>query len=204
MSRRPVGHPGHEQVPSLPTESTGFEGVTARFRRAAPRGLGLGRSLLARPADASTDAPALTSNTSPAAAIRKKRSRPCCPPRRVHRLGLRGPCPTPAASATCRRTVTAPAPARIQPPGRRSHSALVAAVDVSVSRRCGRDHRAVGLVLAATASTRSIPLWRSNTTGSPVCASTAAISTGCCGQCWLGSRAATMSRQRVRLEPSEA
>ena len=52
-------------------------------------------------------------------------------------------------------------------------------------------------MLAATASTRSTPLWRSNTTGSPVWASTAVMSTVRCGQCWLGSRAATVARHRA-------
>jgi len=37
-------------------------------------------------------------------------------------------------------------------------------------------------VLAATASTKSTPLWRSNRTGSPVWASTAGMSSGRCGQ----------------------
>jgi hypothetical protein len=93
-------------------------GVTARFRQAVPRGLGLGRSLLARPADALTD-PTHWRRTRHPRRHPERRSRPCCPLRAVRRLGLRDPCPTPAASATCRRTVTAPALARIQPPGRR-------------------------------------------------------------------------------------
>ena len=59
-------------------------------------------------------------------------------------------------------------------------------------------------MLAATASTRSTPLWRSNTTGSPVWASTAVMSTVRSGQCWLGSRAATVARHCVCPEPSDA
>src|SRR3954447_17931364 len=59
-------------------------------------------------------------------------------------------------------------------------------------------------VLAAMASARSTPLWRSDTTGSPVWASTAVMTTDCCGQCWLGSRAATVARQCGCLEPSDA
>ncbi len=58
-------------------------------------------------------------------------------------------------------------------------------------------------VLAATASTRSIPLSRSNTTGSPVRASTAVMSILRFGQLWLGSGAATVARHRVCLEPSD-
>ena len=58
--------------------------------------------------------------------------------------------------------------------------------------------------LAATASTRSTPLWRSNTTGSPVSASTATMSIGCRGQSWLGSRAATVARHWACPEPSDA
>jgi len=41
-------------------------------------------------------------------------------------------------------------------------------------------------------------------TGSPVRASTAVMSTVRSGQCWLGSRAATVARHRVCPEPSDA
>src|SRR5260370_7498605 len=90
-------------------------GVTARFRRAAPRGLGLGRSLLARPADALTD-PTHWRRTRHPRRHPERRSRPCCPLRAVRRLGLRDPCPTPAAPATCRRTGTPPPPPPLHPP----------------------------------------------------------------------------------------
>ena len=58
--------------------------------------------------------------------------------------------------------------------------------------------------LAATASARSTPLSRSNTTGSPVSASTAVMSTVRCGQLWLGRRAATVARHCACHEPSDS
>ena len=57
-------------------------------------------------------------------------------------------------------------------------------------------------VLAVTASTRSTPLSRSKTTGSPVRASTAGMSTRRSGHRVPGSREATTSRQRDVPESS--
>ncbi len=59
-------------------------------------------------------------------------------------------------------------------------------------------------VLEATASTRSTPLWRSKTTGSPVRASTAVMRIARSGHRLLGSLAATVARHRACPDPSEA
>ena len=127
-------------------------------------------------------------------------SRLCCRLPGARRPARRAACPRPTGAGFGRRVATARAPDRIRLPDRRSRcdGSRRRYID---GRRCCR--RAALDVLAATASTRATPLWRSNTTGSPVCASTAVMSIARSGQRWLGSRAATVARHRDCPEPSE-